>query len=66
MRTVVVQRRSGKRHLAHEDGLATRCGRILHRRAWAPAAPGEEPDCRVCRSRDPQAARAATENAPRT
>jgi len=31
---IVQQRRSGKRHLVAPDGLATRCGRILHRTNW--------------------------------
>ena len=31
---IAVQKRSGKRHMIHPDGLATRCGRIIRRTNW--------------------------------
>jgi len=44
---IVQQRRSGKRHLVAPDGLATRCGRILHRTKWKPTQ-ARICDCRMC------------------
>ena len=44
---IAVQKRSGKRHLLHEDRLATRCGRILHRRNWRIKS-GRSCDCAIC------------------
>jgi hypothetical protein len=31
---IAVQKRSGKRHLIHPDGLATYCGRIIYAKNW--------------------------------
>lgn len=44
---IVMQKRSGKRHLIHPDGLATRCGRRFRRGGWSPPQEGRA-DCRAC------------------
>lgn len=44
---IAIQRRSNRRHLVHPDGLATYCGRILHRRSWR-LTKARDCDCRVC------------------
>lgn len=48
--TVAVHRRSGVRHLIADDGLATRCGRLIasRRSSWRIAGDGDAPDCRAC------------------
>jgi hypothetical protein len=44
---IAVQKRSGKRHLIHPDGLATRCGRIIRRTGWT-VTDGRKCDCSHC------------------
>ena len=44
---IAVQKRTGLRHIVHPDGLATRCGRILHRRNWR-LVTARTCDCRRC------------------
>lgn len=44
---IAIQRRSGKRHLIHPDGLATRCGRILRRTSFL-VVEGRVGDCERC------------------
>lgn len=44
---IAIQRRSKLRHLVHPDGLATYCGRILHRHRWQ-LTRARYCDCRVC------------------
>lgn len=44
---IAVQKRSGKRHLVHPDGLATRCGRTLYRHNWR-IKHGRSCDCGNC------------------
>lgn len=46
---IAVQKRSTKRHLVHPDGLATYCGRILHRHRWM-LSNARTCDCRRCLS----------------
>lgn len=44
---IAVQKRSQMRHLVHPDGLATYCGRILHRHRWK-VTRHRICDCRTC------------------
>lgn len=44
---IAVHKRSKMRHLVHPDGIATRCGRILHRTRWQKTH-ARICDCRVC------------------
>jgi hypothetical protein len=44
---IVVQKRSGKRHLIHPDGLATRCGRIIRKTNFV-TREGCDCDCDSC------------------
>ena len=44
---IVRQRRSGKRHLVHPDGLATYCGRFLRRTSWKRTSE-RVCDCKAC------------------
>lgn len=56
---IAVQRRSGLRHLVHPDGIATYCGRILHRGSWR-LTRQRVCDCRLClKGRMAEARRAA-------
>lgn len=56
---IAVQKRSELRHLVHPDGLATYCGRILHRHRWQRSR-ARICDCRVClRNAMAQAGRSA-------
>lgn len=47
---IAVQRRSGKRHLIHPDGLATRCGRIIRRTNWRLTEESGGSDCESCKA----------------
>lgn len=47
MTEIVVQKRSGKRHMVHPDGLATYCGRIIQRKNWRRAS-GHTCGCEFC------------------
>lgn len=47
---IAVQKKSGKRHLIHPDGLATRCGRILYRPNWRLEDADADCDCGNCRA----------------
>lgn len=44
---IALHRRSRKRHLVHPDGLATYCGRILHRSHFR-VTQERVCDCRCC------------------
>jgi hypothetical protein len=45
---VAVQKRSGMHHLVSDDGLATRCGRILYRPNWRLVEEARGCDCLNC------------------
>lgn len=47
---IALHKRSKVRHLVHPDGLATVCGRILHRRNWR-LIRARTCDCRMCLKR---------------
>lgn len=46
---IAIQRRSGLRHHVHKDGLATLCGRVLHRCKWSKIPRARKIDCLVCK-----------------